>query len=54
MKNLKFLFIAFTLVLMTSCSSDDDSSTPVNDVTGDLLGTWIGVTVDYTSTTTEF
>ncbi len=55
MKNLKFLFLALTLVAMTSCSSDDDDSTPTNDVSGELLGTWIGVAVDYTSSsTTEF
>jgi hypothetical protein len=52
MKNLKFLFLAFTLVVMTSCSSDEDDSTPANNVSGELLGTWIGVTVDYTGTTT--
>ncbi|MGC1632322.1 MAG: hypothetical protein WA749_09460 [Gelidibacter sp.] len=49
MKYFKVLFLAFTLTMMSSCSNDDDDN-PVNNVK--LLGTWKGVSVDYTSTTT--
>lgn len=50
MKKLNLLCIAFALVL-TACSSDDDGGTPAN-TSGDLLGTWIGVDVDYTGNST--
>lgn len=50
MKYFKFLFLAFTLMIMSSCSSNDDGDN--SPTSGELLGTWEGVSVDYTSTTT--
>jgi hypothetical protein len=50
MKKLSLLFIAFTFVL-TSCSSDDGDSSGNGDVSGDIVGTWIGVDVDYSGST---
>ena len=47
MKKLSALFIVLALVL-TSCSSDDSNS---SDATGDLVGIWTGVSVDYFGTT---
>ncbi|CAH8283137.1 lipocalin-like protein [Mariniflexile fucanivorans] len=45
MKKITILFIALALAL-SSCSSDDSL-----DISGDLVGTWIGVDVDYTGST---
>lgn len=50
MKKLHFLFIILALSL-TACSTDDDSN---GSTSGDIVGTWIGVDVDYSgSTVTE-
>lgn len=52
MKKFNFLFIALVLVL-TSCSSDDSNDSP--DISGDILGTWEALDVDYSgSSSTEF
>ena len=52
MKRIYFLCIAF-LVMLSSCSSDDNNG-PDNN-TADIVGIWIGETVDYSGTTsTEF
>ena len=52
MKKLNLLCIAFVFAL-TSCSSDDDNSSA--DVSGDIIGTWIGLDVEYSGrTVTEF
>lgn len=51
MKKLSLLFIVFAL---TSCSSDDIDSSGNGNIYGDILGTWIGVDVNYSgSTVTE-
>ncbi|MDO5980854.1 lipocalin family protein [Flavivirga spongiicola] len=47
MKKLSILFIALTLVLTTSCSSDDASP----EISGSIIGTWKGISVDYSGTT---
>ncbi|MDH7912421.1 lipocalin family protein [Winogradskyella sp. SYSU M77433] len=44
MKKLSLLFVAYLFVL-TSCSSDDSDSS--SNISGDILGTWVGVDVDY-------
>lgn len=46
MKKLSFLFIALVLVF-TSCSTDDSPSI----ISGDIVGTWIGNTIDYSGDT---
>ena len=50
MKKFNFLFIVIAL-LFASCSDDDSVNDP-GDISGDLLGTWIGVDVDYTGDST--
>ncbi len=47
MKKFNILFIALTLVLTTSCSSDD--SEPI--VSGSIIGSWTGTTLDYSGKT---
>ncbi|GAA3627608.1 lipocalin family protein [Flavivirga jejuensis] len=47
MKKLNILFIALTLIL-TACSSDDAASP---EITESIVGTWKGVSVDYSGTT---
>ncbi|WP_299099724.1 hypothetical protein [uncultured Winogradskyella sp.] len=51
MKKLKFTFIMCLSIFMMSCSSDDDSNNTLSE--DFLLGTWIGVDLEY-SGTTEF
>ena len=48
MKKLSFLFIAFVFTL-TSCSTDDSDTS--SDSSGDIVGTWIGLDVDYSGST---
>ncbi len=47
MKKLNYLCVAL-LLLFASCSNDDGGTPP--DVSGDLLGVWIGQDVDFTGT----
>lgn len=46
MKKLIVLFSALTLIL-TSCSSDDDST---SDINADIVGTWVGTEMVYEGT----
>ena len=46
MKKLSALFIALALIL-TACSSDDSAT----EISGSIVGTWKGVSVDYSGTT---
>lgn len=48
MKKLNYLCLVLFLVF-ASCSNDDDGDTP-SDVSGDLLGVWVGQTLDFTGT----
>jgi len=53
MKKLNLLFLAIFTMAIVSCSSDDDNGG--SNTTGDLLGTWVGQTVNYSgSTVTTF
>lgn len=47
MKKFSLLFIVLTFIL-TSCSTDDSSSI----ISGDIVGTWIGSSIDYSGDTT--
>ncbi|WP_179019352.1 lipocalin family protein [Winogradskyella forsetii] len=52
MKKLNLLFLLlFVSIVVSSCSSDDSDSNP--DVSAEaILGTWVGVDIDYSGTTT--
>ena len=50
MKKINFLFVALAM-LVASCSSDDDNSTPEPEVTDSILGTWNMVDFEYGGTT---
>lgn len=52
MKNFKLLLLAFLAVSIVSCKSDDDSDGGGGDTSGNLIGTWIGVDLDYSGSTT--
>lgn len=51
MKKLSLLFLLCISIAVSSCSSDDGDPTPAISEEA-VLGTWIGVDVDYTSTST--
>ncbi|RED45490.1 hypothetical protein DFQ10_102363 [Winogradskyella eximia] len=51
MKKLSLLFLLCISIAVLSCSSDDSDSTPEISEEA-VLGTWIGVDVNYTSTST--
>ena len=51
MKIFKLLFLSVLVSTMVACSSDDDSNdNGGGDTTGDLVATWVGVSVEYTGT----
>ena len=50
MKKINLLFVLVLTLLVASCSSDDDDNS--SDTSGDILGTWNGVDVEYTGDTT--
>jgi hypothetical protein len=52
MKKLKLLFVVTLALTIASCSNNDDDS---SNTSGDILGTWVGVDVDYSgNSVTEF
>lgn len=50
-KNITQLLILCVAILFASCSSDDENSNE-NDITGDLVGTWGIVSLEYSGITT--